>query len=140
MASLLTPRYIGRTKGGLNFRLHAVCDGEGRPLVMLPSEGQMSDCKGAALMVDALPKAETPLADKGYDADWLRQALTDRRIAPCIPSKTNRKTPIAPEPGSLLHAETQVWHDSCVDVDAAEPGSDGPDREEDEAVSVGSDG
>jgi len=37
------PRRIGRTKGGLNSKLHAVCDGQGRPLVMLLSEGQMSD-------------------------------------------------------------------------------------------------
>src|SRR3546814_11546275 len=37
------PRRIGRTKGGLNSKLHAVCDGHGRPLIMLLSEGQMSD-------------------------------------------------------------------------------------------------
>ena len=55
------PRRIGRTKGGLNSKLHAVCDGEGRPLVMLLSEGQMSDYKGAALMLDALPTAGTLL-------------------------------------------------------------------------------
>ena len=40
------PRRIGRTKGGLNSKLHAVCDGRGRPLVMLLSEGQMSDYRG----------------------------------------------------------------------------------------------
>ena len=39
-------RRIGRTRGGLNSKLHAVCDGQGRPLVMLLSEGQMSDYKG----------------------------------------------------------------------------------------------
>ena len=49
---------IGRTKGGLNSKLHAVCDGQGRPLVMLLSEGQMSDFKGAALMIDVLPKGQ----------------------------------------------------------------------------------
>ncbi len=37
----------------MNSKLHAVCDGEGRPIVMLLSEGQMSDYKGAALMIDA---------------------------------------------------------------------------------------
>src|ERR1700748_2336175 len=52
------PRRIGRTKGGLNSKLHAVCDGKGRPLVMLLSEGQMSDYKGAALMLHALPTAK----------------------------------------------------------------------------------
>jgi transposase len=33
-------------------------------------------------------------ADRGYDADWFRAALTERDIAPCIPSKVNRKVPI----------------------------------------------
>jgi len=96
-ASLLkgpVPRRIGRTKGGLNSKLHAVCDGHGRPLVMLLSEGQMSDYKGAALMLPAMPKAKQLLADKGYDADWFRAALAKRRIAACIPSKSNRKTAI----------------------------------------------
>jgi len=36
---------------------------------MLLSEGQMSDYKGAALMIDAFPKAKTLLGDWGYDAD-----------------------------------------------------------------------
>ncbi len=31
---------------------------------------------------------------RGYDADWFRDALTERSIAPCIPSKANRKVPI----------------------------------------------
>ena len=42
------PRRIGRTKGGLNSKLHAVCDEHGRPLVMLLTEGQTSDFKVAA--------------------------------------------------------------------------------------------
>ena len=90
----LFPDRIGRTKGGLNSKLHAVCDGRGRPLVMLLSEGQMSDYKGAALMMNAFPKAKTLLGDKGYDADWFRNALTERGITPCIPAKTNRKVEI----------------------------------------------
>lgn len=62
---------------------------------MLLSEGQMSDYKGAALMIDALPRAKALLADRGYDADWFRAALARRGIAPCIPSKSNRKIPIS---------------------------------------------
>ena len=61
---------------------------------MLLSEGQMSDYKGAALMMQALPPAKAMLADRGYDADWFRDALTVRGITPCIPSKANRKIPI----------------------------------------------
>ena len=81
--------------GRLNPKLHAVCDGQGRPLIMLLSEGQMSDYKGAALILKALPKAKELLADKGYDAGWFRQALAERGITACIPSKSNRKKPIA---------------------------------------------
>src|SRR5664279_3095943 len=88
------PRRIGRTKGGSNSKLHAVCDGRGRPLIMLLSEGQTSDFKGAASMLAALPRARELLADKGYDADWFRQALAERGITACIPSKSNRKIPI----------------------------------------------
>ena len=88
------PRRIGRTNGGLNSKLHAVCDGKGRPLIMLLSEGQMSDYKGAALMIDAFPKAKALLGDRGYDANWFRAALAERGIAACIPSKINRKEPI----------------------------------------------
>lgn len=79
----------------MNSKLHAVCDGQGRPLVMLLSEGQMSDYKGAALMLDALPPAKALLGDRGYDAGWFRNALAARGIVPCIPSKSNRKILIA---------------------------------------------
>ena len=61
---------------------------------MLLSEGQMSDYKGAALMIDAFPKAKSLLADKGYDADWFRAELEKRRIKACIPSRAGRKKPI----------------------------------------------
>jgi transposase len=58
----------------------------------------MSDYKGAASMLPAMPKAKQLLADKGYDADWFRAALAKRRIAACIPSKSNRKIAIPHDP------------------------------------------
>ena len=58
---------------------------------MLLSEGQMSDYKGAALMLGVLPPAKAMLGDRGYDVNWFRTALTARAITPCIPSKANRK-------------------------------------------------
>ena len=86
------PRRIGRTKGGLNSKLHAVCDGQGTAHMLL-SEGQMSDYNGAALISCAAARKPL-LADKGYDADWFRQALAERDITACIPSKANRAKPI----------------------------------------------
>jgi putative transposase len=58
----------------------------------------MGDFKGAALRLPALPKAKELLADKGYDADWFRQALAKRKTAACIPSKSNRKLAIPHDP------------------------------------------
>ena len=46
----------------------------------------MSDYNGAALMIDAFPKAKALLGDKGYDANWFRAALAARKITACIPS------------------------------------------------------
>jgi transposase len=74
--------------------LHAVCDGKGRPLVLLLSKGQVSDHKGAALMLPNLPGAKELLGDKGYDSNRFRQAMIKRGIAPCIPSSRSRKAPI----------------------------------------------
>jgi transposase len=62
---------------------------------MLLSEGQMSDYKGAALMLDTLSPAKAMLGDRGYDANWFRQALAERGIVASIPSKSNRKIPIS---------------------------------------------
>ena len=78
----------------MNSKLHAVCDGLGRPIIMLLTEGQMSDHKGALLLFSALPRAKELLADKGYDSDWFREALADRKYEACIPSKSNRKIQI----------------------------------------------
>lgn len=85
---------LGRTKGGLNSKLHAVCDGEGRPVVMMLSEGQMNDQKGAGMLAPVLPPARELIADRGYDSNPFRAALAARGIAACIPPKKNRKQAI----------------------------------------------
>jgi transposase len=76
---------MGRTKGGLTSKLHAVCDGDAKSLILLMTEGQVSDYQGAALVLEALPTAHELIADRGYDSDWLRKALINKGITPCIP-------------------------------------------------------
>ncbi len=51
--------------------------------------------------MDALPDAEELLADRGYDADWFRDALLAKGITPCIPPKKNWKTPRIVQKGTL---------------------------------------
>lgn len=83
-------RLIGRTKGGLNTKLHAVSDAEGRPIRFFLSAGQVSDYTGALALLDTLPQADWLLADRGHDADWFREALDDKGMKPCIPGRKSR--------------------------------------------------
>lgn len=54
----------------------------------------MSDHRGARLVLDRLPAADVLIADRGYDSNWFRNALSEKGIEPCIPSTKNRKQPI----------------------------------------------
>ena len=45
-------------------------------------------------MLPTLPDAKELLADRGYDATWFRNALLEKGITACIPSKKNRKEPV----------------------------------------------
>ena len=58
------------------------------------SAGQRSDYIGARALLRDLPDAKHMLADRGNDADWYREALEEREITPCIPSRKGRKVPI----------------------------------------------
>lgn len=74
----------------MNTKLHAVCDSQGRPIHFFITAGQVSDYKGAAALLSNLPKVEWLLGDRGYDADWFREALKDRGIRACIPGRKLR--------------------------------------------------
>ena len=63
-------------------------------MILLLSEGQMSDHRGAALMLPRMPRAKELLVDKGYDSNRFREALVERGIQPCIPSSKSRKVPL----------------------------------------------
>lgn len=80
-------------KRGLNTKLHALCDGIGRPLIQCRSDGQLSDHFGAKLIYPAMPNAKVLIGDKGYDSDEIRDALKAKNITPCIPPRSNRAAP-----------------------------------------------
>jgi transposase len=86
----LRGRLIGRTKGGMNTKLHAVTYADGRQTSFFMTAGQVSDYTGAAAFLGGLPKAEWLQADWGYDADLFRDALKDKGIKPCIPGRQSR--------------------------------------------------
>jgi len=74
----------------MDTKLHAVTDTNGRPIRFFMTSGQISDYTGARALVSSLPSADWLLGDRGYDADWFREALVDKGIKPCIPGRKSR--------------------------------------------------
>jgi transposase len=70
-----------------------VCDDLGRPVRLHLTAGQVSDFKGADVLLADLPdETEEVIGDRGYDSNKIRQSLADRNITACIPPKKKRKS------------------------------------------------
>ena len=82
---------MGRSRGGLTTKVHALVDGRGLPLELILTPGQAADCPAAAGLLTRLRENTILLADKAYDADWLRRRVEEAGALPNIPSKSNRK-------------------------------------------------
>ncbi|MGH8336277.1 MAG: IS5 family transposase [Gammaproteobacteria bacterium] len=84
---------IGRSKGGLSTKIHAMVDALGNPLAFFLTAGQAHDLQGADALLPQM-QADTLLADKAFDAD-------ERVIEPLlaagkrfvIPPRSNRRVP-----------------------------------------------
>lgn len=85
------PQAIGITRGGLNTKIHAVCDALGNPLRFVLTPGQRHDSKPVPELLDGLA-AKALLADKAYDSDKIVQGAEKQGMQVIIPSKVNRKT------------------------------------------------
>src|SRR5260370_12184991 len=87
---------IGRSKGGLSTKIHALVDALGNPLAFFLTPGQAHDLQGADALLPQM-QADTLLADKAFDADErLIEPLLAAGKTPAILSKSNRKNPRPP--------------------------------------------
>jgi len=69
---------MGRSRGGLTTKIHALVDANGNPMALKLSPGQAHDGRSAAGMLDHLGTGQILLADRAYDSDALRTALAER--------------------------------------------------------------
>lgn len=53
--------------------------------------GQASDAPPCKVLLQGLQPNQVILADKAYDADWIRDMIYDQGAIECIPPKSNRK-------------------------------------------------
>lgn len=73
-------------------------DERGLPLKLAITPGQTHDIKAASELLEGIGKGQMLLADKAYDADWLRQMVAERGAWANIPPRSNRKEPICFSP------------------------------------------
>ena len=84
---------LGRSKGGLSTKIHALVDALGNPLRFLLTPGQVHDLTGSDALLPQMA-ADLLIADKAYDADArVIEPLTAAGKATVIPPRQNRTAP-----------------------------------------------
>src|SRR6266478_400617 len=77
---------MGRSRGGLTSKIHALVDTNGLPIRL------------AGKLLSRLKSGTMLLADRGYDADWIRALAAERGVWANIPPRCNRNDPVCFSP------------------------------------------
>ena len=84
---------IGRSRGGLSTKIHALVDALGNPIGFFLTGGEAYDLVGADHLLPAM-EADTLIADKAFDADArVLEPLASAGKTAVIPPRTNRSSP-----------------------------------------------
>ena len=81
---------MGRSRGGLTTKIHAVVDANGNPITLKLTEGQAHDGRSADDMLESVGAGQTLLADRAYDSDALRETLAARGATANVKPMPNR--------------------------------------------------
>jgi transposase len=81
---------MGRSRGGLTTKIHALVDANGLPVVLKLTEGQAHDGRSAQDMMGTLGKGQILMADRAYDSDALRKDMANRGVWANIRPMPNR--------------------------------------------------
>ena len=73
-------------------KIMALADALGNLIDFRLLPGQAHDLRGTAALLKGLA-CDQLLADRAFDANWVRDALTAKGIVPVIPPKSNRRFP-----------------------------------------------
>lgn len=84
---------IGRSRGGLSSKIHALVDALGKPLAFLLTPGQAHDLVGADALLPQMA-ADRLIADRAFDADKrVLEPLAAAGKSAVIPPRPNRVAP-----------------------------------------------
>jgi transposase len=91
-------QHIGRSRGGMTSKVHAVVDTNGLPVRLGLTRGEAHDNRLCTVLLAGLRPRTMVLADRGYDADWIGAFVDQQGAWANIPPKMNRKDPICFSP------------------------------------------
>ena len=83
------PAQLGRSRGGMSTRIHAVAVGNGQPMALFQSPG----CTAAETLLADIEAGMTVIADKAYDTNAIPDHLAEVGATAVIPSRSNRTEP-----------------------------------------------
>ena len=89
---------MGRSRGGLTSKIHAVVDTNGLPVRLGLTAGEAHDNRVALSFLSSLRSGSILLADRANDADWIRAFATERGAWSNVPPRCNRREPICFSP------------------------------------------
>lgn len=85
---------IGRSRGGLTTKIHAIVDGLGNPVVFLLSPGNDHDSTHAIEMLRKVQLGgSNVLGDRAYGSQEIREYITEHGASYTIPPKSNASSP-----------------------------------------------
>jgi transposase len=84
---------LGRSRGGVSTKIHAVTDTQGRPLHVEVTPGQQHDVTMAETLLDHV-RGKAFIADTGYDSNKVIGAVVAKGLEPVIPSNPSRRAPL----------------------------------------------
>jgi len=98
---------MGWSRGGLTSKIHAIVDSNGLPVRLALTAGEAHDNRLAAKLLSRLKSGAMLLANRGYDADWIRTLVGQHGAWANIPPRRNRKNALCFSP-HLYHARNLV--------------------------------
>ena len=70
---------MGRSRGGLTSKIHALVDGNGLSVRLALTPGEAHDNRLVGKLLSHLKSGSMLLADRGYDADWIRELASHQK-------------------------------------------------------------
>ena len=84
---------MGRSRGGLTTKIHALVDSCGLPILLKLTEGQAHDGRSAQDMLGSVGRGEVLLADRAYDSNALHESLAARGARANVKPMPHRLNP-----------------------------------------------